>query len=278
MCLGSIGYYYKQKTKSLEDYIVGGRNVPWFLIAASLAANDIGAGASIGLVQDSIGGSGVFSAWYIWLMIPSYFIGSILAPLIRNTKALTIPDFFGKQYGRVSQSVAAFFMVIPNIGIVAINLIAAGALIEVLLEIPKLFALSIVLAVTLMYSYMGGIWADFITDAIQIVAILLGFSFALFFLYQSNIDFISTIDLDVVPSVNTSLSLGNIFSLSILYIANFIVGLSTSTRLYSSENGKSARKGVIFCMPIHKINWFWEIPYCPKIVKLRVNKVSNSCL
>jgi len=252
-CLGLIGYYYKQKTKSLEDYVVGGRNIPWFLIAASLAANDIGAGASIGLVQSSIGGSGLFSAWYIWLMIPSYFIGSFVAPLIRKSEALTIPDFFGKKYGKVNQAISAFFMVIPNIGIIAINLIAAGALIEVLLEIPKPAALSIVLIVTLLYSYLGGIWADVVTDAIQIIAVILGFSLALFFLWQSNLNFISKIDFNVIPSQNSSLSKQQIFSLSILYIANFIVGLSTSTRLYSSESGKSARIGVLFCMPVYLI-------------------------
>ncbi|MBK9564525.1 MAG: hypothetical protein IPO37_04870 [Saprospiraceae bacterium] len=66
-----VGFFIKKSIKNIDDYVLGGRNISWFLITASLAANDIGAGASIGIVQDAAQNNSFQSVWYVWLMIPS---------------------------------------------------------------------------------------------------------------------------------------------------------------------------------------------------------------
>lgn len=265
-----VGFYFKKRNRTKEDYILAGRNVPAFLIAASLAANDIGAGASLGLIQSSAKGEGLSSVWYIWLMIPSYLIGSFVAPRIRLTNAKTVPDFFKQKYGRLNQILAAIFMTVPNIGIVAINLTAAGALLQIILNVEFIYALSISVGVTLIYSYLGGLWADIVTDTIQIIAIVIGFSLVLFFLSSLNNNS------QILSNLKTNdligdFSFSKLFSLFALYSANFIVGLSTTTRIYASKSKKEAKKGILYCIPIYFIYAF-----IPAIIGLLIVQYSNS--
>ena len=129
-----IGLFIKKSIKDVDDYVLGGRNISWFLITASLAANDIGAGASIGIIQDAAQNTSYQSVWYIWLMIPSYFLGFYIAPYIRRTNARTIPEFIGLKYNNLAKYLSSFFLVIPNIGIIAINLTASASIIQILIS------------------------------------------------------------------------------------------------------------------------------------------------
>jgi len=245
-----FSYFLKSKINNTDDYIVAGRKVPWFLLAASLAANDIGAGASLGLIQTAASGKGLASAWYIWLMIPSYLIGSFVAPYLRKTNAKTVPEFFAMKYGRTSQIISAIFMIIPNIGIVAINIIAAGSLVQTLLNIDYVLAYTIILVLSALYSYFGGLWADILTDTIQIIAIFIGLLIVLIFIFLSKNFALPPIE---TKTFFSELSVTNLFSLLILYSANFIVGLSTTSRIYASKTQGDAKKGILFCIPFYFI-------------------------
>jgi len=44
-----IGFYFFKRNKNIEDYYVGGRNVPPTHVGLSIVATDVGGGFSIGL-------------------------------------------------------------------------------------------------------------------------------------------------------------------------------------------------------------------------------------
>lgn len=250
LSLLALGYYLQNKIETLDDYILGGRSVPWYLVAGSLAATDIGAGASLGLIQSSTTSGNFSSAMYIWLMVPSYMIGSLIVPMVRKTSCRTIPDFFRMKYGKIGQTLSAILMIAPNIGIISINITAASALLQVVLQVEFFIAVLLTTLISLIYSYLGGILADIITDAIQIVAVIIGFTSVAYFLWLD-----SSFSFNIVSKENV---LGNfstikIASLLVLYVATFVIGLSTSSRIYSSKNPNHARNGVLTCIPLYFI-------------------------
>lgn len=245
-----VGFFIKKSIKNIDDYVLGGRNISWFLITASLAANDIGAGASIGIVQDAAQNNSFQSVWYVWLMIPSYFFGFFIAPYIRRTNARTVPEYIGKKYDNLAKYLSSLFLVIPNIGIIAINLTASASIIQILISSSFVTALIIATTVTLIYSYLGGLWADVITDFIQIFTIVFGLAIILFILFISY----PIIDFKITPFLKVDdISITKNISLIVLYTTNFIVGLSTSTRILASKNEASAKKGILYCIPLYLI-------------------------
>jgi SSS family solute:Na+ symporter len=242
----SVGYFVKSKIKSTDDYIIGGRKIPWFLITASLAANDIGSGASLGIIQTSANGSGFAAAWYIWLMIPAYIIGLFVAPYMRKTESKTVPDFFRKRYGNLSQKLSAVFIIISNIGVIAINFTASASILHIILGINFYYALMISVTITSLYSYFGGIFADMYNDVMQLIILLISFCLTAFHLTQNNnVDFTS-----VSNNINQFSFLKSI-ELIILYSSVFILGLSTTTRIYASKSTNDIKKGIFSAIPIY---------------------------
>jgi SSS family solute:Na+ symporter len=264
-----VGYFVKSKIKTTDDYILGGRSIPWFLIATSLAANDIGAGASLGIIQSSAKGEGLSAAWYIWLMIPAYIIGMLIAPYMRKTEVKTVPDFFRIKYGSFAQKLSAFFIIIPNVGIIAINFTASASLLQILTGFDFALSLAISVTITTTYSYLGGLLADVYNDAIQIVIIVIGFALASLFIYTA---FPLNKPIVLHDFFNGDFDTKKIITLLILYSAVFIVGLSTTTRIYSAKSAKDVKKGILATLPIYLI--YAILPAFIGVV-LSENKIAN---
>ncbi|MBK9564526.1 MAG: hypothetical protein IPO37_04875 [Saprospiraceae bacterium] len=169
---------------------------------------------------------------------------------IRRTNARTVPEYIGKKYDNLAKYLSSLFLVIPNIGIIAINLTASASIIQILISSSFVTALIIATTVTLIYSYLGGLWADVITDFIQIFTIVFGLAIILFILFISY----PIIDFKITPFLKVDdISISKNISLIVLYTTNFIVGLSTSTRILASKNEASAKKGILYCIPLYLI-------------------------
>lgn len=95
----TIGFIISRRIKNVEDFYVAGRQAPVLLIAGSLIASY----SSTGLFMGDAGQcySGALSAYAILAGIQSagYIIGAVFfGRYLRRSKALTIPEFFGKRF------------------------------------------------------------------------------------------------------------------------------------------------------------------------------------
>lgn len=249
LVLFAVGFVSKKKIQNADDYTLGGRKMPWVLIAASIAANDIGSGASLGIMQSAANGEGFSAIWYIWLMVPAYFVGMLIAPIIRKTGARTVSGFFGDRYGHWAQRISALFMIVPNIGVISINFTASASVLSLLLGLSFPQALIVSLIATSLYSYFGGIIADVCNDTIQLVILLFGTCLTAMFIFMKtgySLDVINN-RFDIIG--NYTISKG--FSVFIVYASTFIIGLSSTTRIYSSKSPKNIKKSILWLIPLY---------------------------
>ena len=94
-----IGAIISRSVKSTNDFYVAGRNAPAFLITGSLVASFIGVGLFMGDVGEAY--SGFFSPIMVAVGVLSvgYIVGSVFfGRYLRRSKALTIPQYFGKRF------------------------------------------------------------------------------------------------------------------------------------------------------------------------------------
>lgn len=94
-----VGAVISRGVKNANDFYVAGRNAPAFLITGSLVASFIGVGLFMGDVGEAY--SGFFSPIMVAVGVLSvgYILGSVLfGRYLRRSKALTIPQFFGKRF------------------------------------------------------------------------------------------------------------------------------------------------------------------------------------
>lgn len=94
-----IGALISRRVKNANDFYVAGRNAPAYLITGSLVASFIGVGLFMGDVGESY--SGFFGPIIIAVGVLSvgYIFGSVFfGRYLRRSKAMTIPQFFGKRF------------------------------------------------------------------------------------------------------------------------------------------------------------------------------------
>lgn len=267
------GWWLADRSRNYDDYILAGRRVPWMLVAGSLAATDIGAGISLGMIQSSANGKGMEVTWLVWMMIPSYIIGCIISPSLRGSGARTIPEFFTLRYGRTSGLMAALLTAIPSLGIVAVNLTVSGHLLSSILGCSFGYSLIIGATITVVYGYAGGLWADIVTDAFQLLFILIGvgLTVAVFHYRVMPVGSVIASDAAGLDRLWPSAQPWELASLFVLYTANFVVGLSTVSRIYAARDAITARKGILACIPVYLVYGL-----CPPLIGLYLRNLAGS--
>lgn len=171
----AIGYWASRRVKSTADFVVAGRKLPLAISSAALFATWFGSetvmgapaefidGGVLAVVEDPLGAA-------LCLVLAGRFIAR---PLYR-LKLLTFNDYYRMRYGRTVEIVSALFMVPSYFGWIAAQMVAMAILLNVLLGVPMLWGILICLAVTVIYTDIGGMWAVSITDFVQTVFIIVG--------------------------------------------------------------------------------------------------------
>ncbi|MFC2821372.1 MAG: sodium:solute symporter [Spirochaetales bacterium] len=174
-----VGYIVgKIKIKGAEDYMLAGRRMGVFMVAFSLSANNIGGGSTTGLAQKAFGAWGMSAMWYVLAasiaMIPlAYF-----APKIRKAMAITIPEVVGRRFGKFSSGFTAVLNCLALFCLTSSQVAASGSVVSTLTGFNVNLCMIIAGVIIILYTTLGGMIADQISDLVQFLIILIGLAIA----------------------------------------------------------------------------------------------------
>lgn len=171
-----VGIYATKITKSEDDYATARKCYPWWVIGLIIPATFSSGGTFMGSGGMAYG-IGFPSFWYFLLYPIGGYLGmALLARFARgmNTiNARTVPEYLGARYQsdvlRVISSILAIFLCFYIAG----QIIAAGTIFSMLMGVSYKGAIWISAAAILLYITFGGAHADFLTDSIQSVVMIL---------------------------------------------------------------------------------------------------------
>ncbi|MDE0246642.1 MAG: Na+:solute symporter [Gammaproteobacteria bacterium] len=158
--------------RSVADYFVGGRALPWWLAGTSMVATTFAADTPLA-VTELVAQYGVAGNWLWWNMVMSGILTVFFyARLWRRAGVLTDVEFTELRYGgrpaAVLRAFRAGYLALP------VNLIVMGwvnlAMVEiasVALDIPRLAALLVCFLLAAGYSVLSGLWGVVVTDFFQ---------------------------------------------------------------------------------------------------------------
>jgi SSS family transporter len=164
----AVGYYASRKVQTSADYVVAGRRLPIYLTGASIMATWFAAETLMGASATAYqwGFQGVlfdpFGA-VICLFLSGFFFIRIL----RRARYMTAIDFFEKRFGKKMAIAGAIAQIIAYFGWTAAQIVAGGAIVHALLGIPIYWGMIFVTTVVILYTLMGGMWADTLLDFMQ---------------------------------------------------------------------------------------------------------------
>jgi solute:Na+ symporter, SSS family len=174
----AVGFYYRARAgKSVDEFFLSGRNVPWWLAGTSMVATTFAADTPLA-VTGMVARGGIAGNWLWW----SFVAGGMLtvffyARLWRRSGVMTDIEFTEIRY---SGKPAAFLRGFRALYLgVPVNCIVLGwvnlAMVKILmlaLGVSRLQALGIVLgliALTASISALSGLWGVLVTDLLQFV-------------------------------------------------------------------------------------------------------------
>lgn len=177
-----IGVVSMRKTKSTEDYFLGGRGLNGWVAALSAQASDMSGWLLMGL-PGSIYALGTGQAWiaiglFLGTVANWLFISKRLRryTIIANN-SLTLPEFLENRFHdkkRVLLCISSIVIVIFFLVYTASALASGGKLFHTVFGVDYHVALAIGAAVILVYTFLGGFLAVCTTDFIQGTLMLVG--------------------------------------------------------------------------------------------------------
>ena len=171
-----IGLYYKKRAgKSLDEFFVSGRNVPWWLAGTSMVATTFAADTPLA-VTGMVARGGIAGNWLWWNFVFSGMATVFFfSRLWRRTGVMTDVEFAEIRYGgrpaAFLRGFRALYLGIP------INCIVLGwvnlAMVKILMlilgisKIQAIVAVFGLIALTGSISTLAGLWGVLVTDAVQ---------------------------------------------------------------------------------------------------------------
>lgn len=161
-----ISFYVGKKNDTEEDWLVGGRSLPMYVVAFTQYATAVGGGVLVAHVGIGYAwGLSVF--WYELFVVAGMLIIAIFANWLRKGRFSTIPEVFTRLYGRHKTllTIVALAVIVVPFGWLATQFVAFANLFSEVTGIPFTPLIISMAIISLLFVLPGGLtsvaWSDF---------------------------------------------------------------------------------------------------------------------
>ena len=176
----ALGFWFSRRAgRSMEEYFVAGRTLPWWVAGTSIAATWFATDAPL-VTASLVRQQGVFANWLWWyeaagIMMLVFFY----ARLWRRAAILTDAEFIELRYsGRPASFLRGFSALyqglLKNCVVMGWVMLAMVKFADVMLGWDAGFTLVVLVGLALVYTVAAGLWGVVVTDLMQFVAGMTG--------------------------------------------------------------------------------------------------------
>ena len=183
----AFGLWMGRGQKNATDYLLGGRDLPWWLLLLSIVATETSTATFLSVPGIAYGGAfGSGDLRYLQLPI-GYLVGravaaTVLLPLYFKGELFTAYDVLRHRSGPAVRTLASGLFLVTRTLADGLRLYLTALVLQVMFGWSLSTAVLGVGAATVVYTVVGGIKAVVWTDAIQFCVYMLGAAGALFVL------------------------------------------------------------------------------------------------
>ena len=174
VAITAFGAHFRKSQRTLRDYFLGGRRLPWWAIAFSVVSAEtsiltiigtpgIAYRSNLGFLQ-LVFGYLVARVVVAFILIPRYFAGEIF----------TAYQLIEQRFGRGLKVFTAALFLTTRALAEGVRVFAISIVVEIVFKTGILAAVLIITALTLFYTLEGGLTAVIWTDVVQLLIYLAG--------------------------------------------------------------------------------------------------------
>jgi len=277
-----LGFYLKRlASRSLDNYICGGKNIPWWAMGISGMASflDLAGTAVIVSFLFILGPQGLFVEFRGGAVLVLPFMMLWTGKWHRRSGCLTGAQWniyrFGDCWGgRASQLMGVIATVLTTIGMLAYLIIGAGIFLSTFLPYPPEHCSLALLVMATLYTMMSGFYGVIFTDLFQVCIIMAAVIYISFkaFTGIGSVDEISQVALEVtgnpdwisgVPKWNAHVPEGyEVYKHLIIFASFYLVrtivagiGTGADPRYFGAKNDRECGKLSMLWTLLMTVRW-----------------------
>ena len=169
-----FGLRFRQQQHDLRDYFLGGRSAPWWALAFSIVATETSTLTIIGTPAISYSDNLTFLQLVFGYIVGRVLITIFFLPGYFRGEYLTAYAVIEKRFGARMRSVAAITFLTTRTLAEGVRVSAIALVVSVAIGTSERLAVFIVIALTILYTFEGGMKAVIWTDVAQFLLYLTG--------------------------------------------------------------------------------------------------------
>ncbi len=173
-----FGLRFRKQQRSLRDYFLAGRDIPWWAISLSIVAAETSTLTIISIPGLAYDTNLTFLQVVIGYVVGRIIISFVLLPHYFRGDLYTAYELIERRFGRGMRSLTAGLFLLTRTAAEGVRVYAVAIVVVIALGTGEVASLAIITALTLIYTFEGGlaavIWTDVVQTAIYIGGTLVG--------------------------------------------------------------------------------------------------------
>jgi solute:Na+ symporter, SSS family len=169
-----FGLRFRRRQRSLRDYFLADRNIPWWAIALSIVAAETSTLTIIsipGLAYDS---NLTFLQVVLGYVVGRIIISFVLLPHYFRGDLYTAYELIERRFGRGLRTLSACLFLLTRAAAEGVRVYAVSIVVSIALGTGEISSIALITALTLLYTFEGGLAAVIWTDVVQTVIYVAG--------------------------------------------------------------------------------------------------------
>src|ERR1700752_34019 len=178
----TLGLWFRRGQQDVRDYFLGGRSTPWWALAFSIVATETSTLTIIGTPALSYAANLTFIQLVFGYLVGRVLIVLLLLPGYFRGEFFTAYALIEKRFGQRMRAVAATTFLVTRAVAEGVRVSAIALVVSVVLGTSERLAVLVVIALTILYTFEGGMKAVIWTDVAQFLLYLTGSAVPFWFL------------------------------------------------------------------------------------------------
>jgi len=173
-----FGLRFRKRQRTLRDYFLAGRDIPWWAISLSIVAAETSTLTIISIPGLAYDTNLTFLQVVLGYVAGRFIISFVLLPHYFRGDLYTAYELIEKRFGPNLRSLTSGLFLLTRAAAEGVRVYAVSIVVSIALGTGEVASIAIITLLTLIYTFEGGlaavIWTDVVQTAIYVFGTLLG--------------------------------------------------------------------------------------------------------
>ena len=174
-----VGMWVGRVTRTAADFMVGGRDLPWWVILFSIVATETSTVTFLSIPGFAYGRDMTWLQIVFGFVVGRFIVAFLLLPQYFKGNFFTAYEVLDKRFGGATKRTASVIFIVTRSLADGLRLFLSAIVLQEMTGIPMHWAVVTIGVATIVYTYLGGmravLWTDFLQFMVYMGGALLAF-------------------------------------------------------------------------------------------------------